>query len=369
MLPGVASIGVRPTVEDAGRVLLEVHLFDFSSENLYGKLVRVEFMKKLRDEARFDTPEALTAAIAKDTLDARAFFGLIRPPGGALGRPGPARLSPPPPQTELASGRRSTRCSGSRDPPRRTPLTNGAPAIPTRRAQPKSARESNMSDEKRAKPEKSKYPVNLLDTPFPMRGDLPKREPQWVKQWQEQAALQEDPRRAQGREEVRAARRPPVCQRRHPHRPRREQGPQGHDHQGARAGRAATPCYVPGWDCHGMPIEIQIEKKFGKGLPVQEVQAKARAYATEQIARQKKDFERLGVLGDWDQPVPDHELQQRSRRAARAGQDHGKGLRVPRPEAGELVFRLRFGAGRGRGRVQGQDRPVHRRGLPVRGGG
>jgi isoleucyl-tRNA synthetase len=42
-----------------------------------------------------------------------------------------------------------------------------------------------MSDDKRAKPEKSKYPVNLLDTPFPMRGDLPKREPQWVKQWQD----------------------------------------------------------------------------------------------------------------------------------------------------------------------------------------
>ncbi|MXI35656.1 class I tRNA ligase family protein, partial [Escherichia coli] len=60
--------------------------------------------------------------------------------------------------------------------------------------------------------------------------------------------------------------------------------------------------YVPGWDCHGMPIEIQIEKQFGKGLPVKEVQEKARAYATGQIARQKADFERLGVLGDWADP-------------------------------------------------------------------
>jgi len=60
--------------------------------------------------------------------------------------------------------------------------------------------------------------------------------------------------------------------------------------------------YVPGWDCHGMPIEIQIEKKFGKGLPAAEVQAKARAYATEQIDAQKADFKRLGVLGDWDRP-------------------------------------------------------------------
>lgn len=85
-LPGVASIGVRPTIEDAGRVLLEVHLFDFN-ESLYGKLVRVEFMKKLRDEARFDSLEELTAAIAKDSADARAFFGLTAP-GAAEGAGG-----------------------------------------------------------------------------------------------------------------------------------------------------------------------------------------------------------------------------------------------------------------------------------------
>ncbi len=60
--------------------------------------------------------------------------------------------------------------------------------------------------------------------------------------------------------------------------------------------------YVPGWDCHGMPIEIQIEKKYGKHLPPREVIAKSRAWATEQIERQKKDFKRLGVLGAWDRP-------------------------------------------------------------------
>src|SRR5690606_22239609 len=51
-----------------------------------------------------------------------------------------------------------------------------------------------------------------------------------------------------------------------------------------------------------MPIEIQSEKKFGKHLPVSEVHAKARAYALEQIDRQRKDFKRLGVLGEWDRP-------------------------------------------------------------------
>ncbi|HYR35602.1 MAG TPA: isoleucine--tRNA ligase, partial [Burkholderiales bacterium] len=60
--------------------------------------------------------------------------------------------------------------------------------------------------------------------------------------------------------------------------------------------------YVPGWDCHGMPIEVQIEKKYGKNLPPQETQRLCRAFAAEQIERHKKDFQRLGVLGDWEHP-------------------------------------------------------------------
>ena len=73
-LPGVASVGVRPTVEDAGRVLLEVHLFDFAG-SLYGKRVRVEFLHKLRDEEKYDDLARLTAAIAADARAARAWFG------------------------------------------------------------------------------------------------------------------------------------------------------------------------------------------------------------------------------------------------------------------------------------------------------
>ena len=72
-LPGVASLGVRPTVEDNGRVLLEVHLFDFAAE-CYGKLVRVEFLKKLRDEEKYDDLQSLTRAIEADARHARAFF-------------------------------------------------------------------------------------------------------------------------------------------------------------------------------------------------------------------------------------------------------------------------------------------------------
>ena len=72
--PGVASIGLRPTIEAGGRWLLEVHLFDFAQE-IYGHLVRVEFLQKLRDEAKFDTVAELTAAIEDDATRARAIIG------------------------------------------------------------------------------------------------------------------------------------------------------------------------------------------------------------------------------------------------------------------------------------------------------
>ncbi|MFH7043605.1 bifunctional riboflavin kinase/FAD synthetase [Paucibacter sp. JuS9] len=75
---GVASLGVRPTVEDAGRVLLEVHCLDWPAElgpdGAYGKLVRVELLHKLRDEARFDGLPALTEAIRQDVEQARAYL-------------------------------------------------------------------------------------------------------------------------------------------------------------------------------------------------------------------------------------------------------------------------------------------------------
>ncbi|MBM3393014.1 MAG: isoleucine--tRNA ligase, partial [Betaproteobacteria bacterium] len=60
--------------------------------------------------------------------------------------------------------------------------------------------------------------------------------------------------------------------------------------------------YVPGWDCHGLPIEHQIEKLHGKHLPADQARELCRAFAAEQVERQRKDFIRLGVLGDWDDP-------------------------------------------------------------------
>ena len=74
-LPGVASLGVRPTVEDGGRILLEVHVLDKTVE-AYGKLVSIEFLRHLRDEEKFPDLPALTAAIAEDARNARAYFAV-----------------------------------------------------------------------------------------------------------------------------------------------------------------------------------------------------------------------------------------------------------------------------------------------------
>ena len=143
--------------------------------------------------------------------------------------------------------------------------------------------------------------LNLPDTPFPMRGDLARREPEWVAAW----------RRRHVYEAIRAASRG---------RPRfiLHDGPpyaNGDIHIGHAVNKILKDVivksrtlagfdapYVPGWDCHGMPIEVQIEKTYGKELPTAETQRLCRAYAAEQIERQKKDFERLGVIADWDHP-------------------------------------------------------------------
>jgi riboflavin kinase/FMN adenylyltransferase len=72
---GVASVGLRPTVEDSGRWMLEVHLFDFA-EQVYGRLVQVEFVQKLRDEERYASLDELAAAIARDAERARAVHAM-----------------------------------------------------------------------------------------------------------------------------------------------------------------------------------------------------------------------------------------------------------------------------------------------------
>ncbi len=146
-----------------------------------------------------------------------------------------------------------------------------------------------------------KKTLNLPGTPFPMKGDLAQREPGWVAQWQQNKLYQRIREASKGRPKFILHDGPPYAN--------------GDIHIGHAVNKILKDIvvkskilagfdapYVPGWDCHGMPIEIQIEKKHGKNIPVEETQKFARAYASEQIEHQKKGFIRLGVLGDWEHP-------------------------------------------------------------------
>ena len=157
------------------------------------------------------------------------------------------------------------------------------------------AKEASTADDTK------KYPLNLPDTPFPMRGNLPKREPEWIKEWDEKHIYQRiiDARRDAKKFILHDG--PPYAN--------------GNIHVGHAVNKILKDIilkektlegfqapYVPGWDCHGMPIEVQIEKMHGKNLSVDKMQSLAREYALEQSKMQLADFKRLGVLGDWDNP-------------------------------------------------------------------
>jgi isoleucyl-tRNA synthetase len=151
-----------------------------------------------------------------------------------------------------------------------------------------------MADEK-------KYPLNLPDTTFPMRGDLAKREPLMVQQWQAQQRYQRIRKVAAGRPKFILHDGPPYAN--------------GAIHLGHAVNKVLKDIivksktlagfdapYVPGWDCHGLPIELMVEKLHGKDIAPAKFRELCRAYAAEQVERQKKDFIRLGILGDWDNP-------------------------------------------------------------------
>jgi hypothetical protein len=113
--------------------------------------------------------------------------------------------------------------------------------------------------------------------------------------------------------------------------------------------------YAPGWDCHGLPIENAIEKKHGRNLSRDEMQAKSRAYATEQIGQQMVDFKRLGVLGDWEHPYRTMDFANEAGEIRAFKRVIERGFVYRGPEARLLVLRLRLLARRVRDRVRGQE--------------
>ena len=149
-----------------------------------------------------------------------------------------------------------------------------------------------------------KQTLNLPNTAFPMKGNLAQREPERLKRWQESELYQAIRALTQGRPKFILHDGPPYAN--------------GEIHIGHAVNKVLKDIiiksktlsgfdapYVPGWDCHGLPIELQVEKKIGKaGAKVApDVFRKAcRDYAGKQVAIQKEAFIRLGILGDWDKP-------------------------------------------------------------------
>ena len=145
------------------------------------------------------------------------------------------------------------------------------------------------------------YKLNLPETPFPMRGDLAKREPAWLKAWQDKKLYERIRKARNGAKKFILHDGPPYAN--------------GDIHIGHAVNKILKDIivksktmsgfdapYVPGWDCHGLPIELVVEKAHGKNIEPAKFRELCRAYAAEQVEKQKKDFIRLGVLGDWDHP-------------------------------------------------------------------
>jgi len=161
-----------------------------------------------------------------------------------------------------------------------------------------------------------KSTINLPQTAFPMKADLARREPAMVAAWEERGIYAKQRQVAQGRPRFVLHDGPPYAN--------------GAIHIGHAVNKILKDIivksrsldgfdspYIPGWDCHGLPIELQVEKKHGRPghkLDPAAFRAACRAFAQEQVNLQRVDFKRLGVLGDWDHPyltmAPRYEAQQ-----------------------------------------------------------
>jgi len=156
-----------------------------------------------------------------------------------------------------------------------------------------------------------KHTLNLPETEFPMRGNLAQREPAMLKQWTEKGLYHKIRAAKQGKKPFVLHDGPPYAN--------------GNIHIGHAVNKILKDVivksktlsdfdapYVPGWDCHGLPIELMVEKKVGKpGKKVTEAEfrQKCREYAQKQIDGQMTDFIRLGVLGEWDKPYKTMDFQ------------------------------------------------------------
>ncbi len=146
--------------------------------------------------------------------------------------------------------------------------------------------------------------MNLPETEFPMKANLAHKELEILKQWQQDNLYLKIRNLRAGAEKFILHDGPPYAN--------------GNIHLGHAVNKILKDMiiksktfsgfdapYVPGWDCHGLPIELNVEKKFGRAgdkISIKEFRAKSREYASSQVDKQREDFKRLGVLGEWDNP-------------------------------------------------------------------
>ncbi len=249
----VVNVGRRPTF-DGESVTVEVNLFDFEGD-LYGRTLRVAFADFIRPEMKFDGIDAIRAQIAADCDAARsALEGIVAGAANAL--------------PDAAAG-----CGI----------------------------------------ERARYGYRLQEygfpakTEFPMWGSLPEREPGILERWEKMDLYRRQREAAAGREKFVLHDGPPYAN--------------GNLHIGhalnkilkdvinrsqQMLGRDAN--YVPGWDCHGLPIEWKVEEKYrsaGKNkdeVPINEFRQECREFADHWVGVQSEEFQRLGVIGDWKKP-------------------------------------------------------------------
>ena len=286
-----------------GKPLLEVFVFDFD-EPIYGRRSRVEFLHKLRDEERYPDLDALDA-------------------------PDPRRRGAGP--RVLRAAQRAPDAQRSRP----CPTT---PKPTTRRT------------------------LNLPDTPFPMRGDLAQARARLGRGLAaERRSTRRSAPRAQGRPRFVLHDGPPYANGDIHIGHARQQDPEGHRRQEQDAWPASTRRTCRAGIATACRSRCRSRRRTASTCPAAETQRLARAYATEQIARQSEQFKRLGVLGDWDHPYTTMAFKNEADEIRTLGKVLREGLPLSRPEARQLVLRLRQRARRSRSRVRGSRRHRDRR--------
>ncbi len=206
-----------------------------------------------------------------------------------------------------------------------------------------------------------KNTLNLPKTSFPMKANLAQREPVILKKWEDERIYQKLREIAKDRPKYILHDGPPYAN--------------GHIHIGTALNKILKDLivksrnmagfngeYVPGWDCHGLPIEHEVDKNLGSkksSYSISEKRKLCRAFATDFVNIQREEFKRLGVMGEWENPYLTMSYDYEATIAREFGRFVGKGFGLPGEEAGLLVCLLRDRPGRSGSGVRRSQVPFH----------